>query len=415
MQNTLKRPMFRKGGLSTTTRMGYNNGTIPPVKMPNPLEELLARMTPEEREMFLMQMEMMNRGFEIDIPENPDAIPPVKMPDYSREDRAMGGRMNYDQGTDPVADAKELMEIENMRDPFSPFDMSEETVSKNVREKYQPKSREDFMRAAMEGTGIMDQLIKPKKDRRMANLALRFGANLSNPNLRGSFLQKVAQAGAGAVPGLIQETEAMDNSEAGINALKMKRFMDIYDREELRNYERSQAEDGIDDQETAFMKNVGFASEALYPGENFAELAEEEQRKVMALLNKDVGSDAEKQNEYLSGIYKVSTNPPKLSDFGDEFAAYADAVTEYENKTRNKLRSQKIHGDLLSSGKIDGIDITTVSIFDSPSKPVVENVLYEIAMDMKAPEGARYFYRDRDDNTNVLQTIYLDSGFNPII
>ena len=343
MQNTLKRPMFRKGGLSTTTRM------------------------------------------------------------------------NYDQGTDPVADAKELMEIENMRDPFSPFDMSEETIKETIKEKYQPKSREELMRIAMQDTGIMDQFIKPKKDRRIANLALRFGAGLADPNLRGSFLQKVAQAGAGAVPGLIKETEAMDSSAAGVDALKMKRFMDIYDREELRDYKQSQAEDGIDDQETAFMKNVGFASEALYPGENFAELAEEEQRKVMALLNKDVGSDAEKQNEYLSGIYKVSTNPPKLSDFGDEFAAYADAVTEYENKTRNKIRSKKIHGDLLSSGKIDGIDITTVSIFDSPGKPVVENVLYEIAMDMKAPEGARYFYRDRDDNTNVLQTIYLDSGFNPII
>ena len=343
MQNTLKRPMFRKGGLSTTTRM------------------------------------------------------------------------NYDQGTDPVADAKELMEIENMRDPFSPFDMSEETIKETIKEKYQPKSREELMRIAMQDTGIMDQFIKPKKDRRIANLSLRFGAGLADPNLRGSFLQKVAQAGAGAVPGLIKETEAMDSSAAGVDALKMKRFMDIYDREELRNYKQSQAEDGIDDQETAFMKNVGFASEALYPGENFAELAEEEQRKVMALLNKDVGSDAEKQNEYLSGIYKVSTNPPKLSDFGDEFAAYADAVTEYENKTRNKIRSKKIHGDLLSSGKIDGIDITTVSIFDSPGKPVVENVLYEIAMDMKAPEGARYFYRDRDDNTNVLQTIYLDSGFNPII
>ena len=343
MQNTLKRPMFRKGGLSTTTRM------------------------------------------------------------------------NYDQGTDPVADAKELMEIENMRDPFSPFDMSEETIKETIKEKYQPKSREELMRIAMQDTGIMDQFIKPKKDRRLANLALRFGAGLADPNLRGSFLQKVAQAGAGAVPGLIKETDAMDDEAAGIDALKMKRFMDIYDREELRDYKQSQAEDGIDDQETAFMKNVGFASEALYPGENFAELAEEEQRKVMALLNKDVGSDAEKQNEYLSGIYKVSTNPPKLSDFGDEFAAYADAVTEYENKTRNKIRSKKIHGDLLSSGKIDGIDITTVSIFDSPGKPVVENVLYEIAMDMKAPEGARYFYRDRDDNTNVLQTIYLDSGFNPII
>ena len=236
-------------------------------------------------------------------------------------------RMNYDQGTDPVADAKELMEIENMRDPFSPFDMSEETIKETIKEKYQPKSREELMRIAMQDTGIMDQFIKPKKDIRIANLALRFGAGLADPNLRGSFLQKVAQAGAGAVPGLIKETDAMDDEAAGIDALKMKRFMDIYDREELRDYKQSQAEDGIDDQETAFMKNVGFASEALYPGENFAELAEEEQRKVMALLNKDVGRDAEKQNEYLSGIYKVSTNPPKLSDFGDEFAAYADAVT----------------------------------------------------------------------------------------
>jgi hypothetical protein len=413
MRSILKRPMFRKGGLSTTTRMGYNDGTIPPVKMPNPLEELLARMTPEEREMFLMQMEMMNRGFEIDIPENPDAIPPVKMPDYSREDRAMGGRMHYEQGTDPVADAKELMEIENMRDPFTPFDMSEE--KETVKEKYQPKSREDFMRTAMEGTGIMDQFINPKKDRRMANLALRFGANLSNPNLRGSFLQKVAQAGAGAVPGLIQETEAMDNSEAGINALKMKRFMDIYDREELRNYKQSQAEDGIDDQETAYMKNVEYAVKILYPGKNFAELAEEEQGRVIGLLNKDVQSDAEKRDKYLSGIYEVKTEVPKISNFDDDIGAYTDAVTEYENKVRNKIRSQKIHDDLLSSGKIDGIDITTVSIFDSAKKSVDENVLYEIAMDMKAPEGARYFYRDRDDNTNVLQTIYLDSGFNPII
>ncbi len=413
MRSILKRPMFRKGGLSTTTRMGYNNGTIPPVKMPNPLEELLARMTPEEREMFLMQMEMMNRGFEIDIPENPDAIPPVKMPDYSREDRAMGGRMHYEQGTDPVADAKELMEIENMRDPFTPFDMSEE--KETVKEKYQPKSREDFMRTAMEGTGIMDQFINPKKDRRMANLALRFGANLSNPNLRGSFLQKVAQAGAGAVPGLIQETEAMDNSEAGINALKMKRFMDIYDREELRNYKQSQAEDGIDDQETAYMKNVEYAVKILYPGKNFAELAEEEQGRVIGLLNKDVQSDAEKRDKYLSGIYEVKTEVPKISNFDDDIGAYTDAVTEYENKVRNKNKKKKIHDDLLSSGKIDGIDITTVSIFDSAKKSVDENVLYEIAMDMKAPEGARYFYRDRDDNTNVLQTIYLDSGFNPII
>jgi len=351
MQNILKRPMFRKGGLSTTTRTGYS------------------------------------------------------------------------EAGSAIADAKELMEIENMRDPFSDFDMSEETIKETIKEKSQPKSREELMRIAMQDTGIMDQFIKPKKDRRLANLALRFGAGLADPNLRGSFLQKVAQAGAGAVPGLIKETDAMDAEAAGIDALKMKRFMDIYDREELRDYKQSQAEDGIDDQETAFMKNVAFASEALYPGRNFAELAEEEQRRVIAMLNKDVTSDAEKQDKYLSGIYEIAEAAPKLSNFGDDYELFGQAVAEYENKARNKIRSQKIHGDLLSSGKIDGIDITTVSILDGTQGPIRENVLYEIAVTMtdsktgekNIPDGARYLYIDRDDATNVQQTIYLDSGFNPII
>lgn len=343
MQNILKRPMFRKGGLSTTTRMNYN------------------------------------------------------------------------QGTDPVADAKELMEIENMRDPFSPFDMSEETVSESVKEKYQPKSREDFMRTAMEGTGIMDQFIKPKKDRRLANLALRFGANLSNPNLRGSFLQKVAQAGAGAVPGLIQETEAMDNSAAGIEALKMKRFLDLYDREELRNYERSLDEDGIDQQETAFIKNIGFATESLFPGVDFSDLDDDEKQRVMDFVNGTLGNDLQKRTDYLNDIYKITEAAPKMSDYDDEVETYTGAVVNYDNKRRKKARARQIHDGLLASGKIKSIDISTVAIFDNPNVPVQENVLYEIAMDMKAPEGARYFYRDRDDTTNVQQTIYLDSGFNPII
>lgn len=343
MQNILKRPMFRKGGLSTTTRMNYN------------------------------------------------------------------------QGTDPVADAKELMEIENMRDPFSPFDMSEETVSESVKEKYQPKSREDFMRAAMEGTGIMDQFIKPKKDRRLTNLALRFGANLSNPNLRGSFLQKVAQAGAGAVPGLIQETEAMDNSAAGIEALKMKRFLDLYDREELRNYERSLDEDGIDQQETAFIKNIGFATESLFPGRDFSDLDDDEKQRVMDFVNGTLGNDLQKRTDYLNDIYKITEAAPKMSDYDDEVETYTGAIVNYDNKRRKKARARQIHDGLLASGKIKSLDVSTVAIFDNPNVPVQENVLYEIAMDMKAPEGARYFYRDRDDTTNVQQTIYLDSGFNPII
>jgi len=343
MQNILKRPMFRKGGLSTTTRTGYS------------------------------------------------------------------------EAGSAIADAKELMNIENMRDPFSDFDMSEETIKETVKEKYQPKSREELMRIAMQGTGIMDQFIKPKKDRRISNLALRFGAGLADPNLRGSFLQKVAQAGAGAVPGLIQETEAMDNSAAGIEALKMKRFMDIYDREELRDYERSLDEDGIDQQETAFIKNIGFATESLFPGIDFSDLADDEKQRVMDFVNGTLGNDIEKRTDYLNDIYKITEAAPDLGDCEDDFQGFDAAVARYDNKRRKKARARQIHDGLLASGKIKGIDVSTVAIFDNPNVPVEENVLYEIAMNMKAPEGARYFYRDRDDTTNVQQTIYLDSGFNPII
>lgn len=351
MQNILKRPMFRKGGLSTTTRM------------------------------------------------------------------------NYEQGTNPIDDAKELMEIENMRNPFSDFDMSEETIRGTAKEKFQPRSREELMRAAMQGTGIMDQFIKPKKDRRMANLALRFGAGLADPNLRGSFLQKVAQAGAGAVPGLIKETEAMDASAANIDALKLKRFMDIYDREELRDYERSLDADGIDKQETAFTTNIAFGTESLYPGQDFADLADDEKQRVVDFVNGSLGNDVQKRTEYLDEMYQIQESAPKLSDYEDEFEAYAEAITEYDNKRRKKARARQIHDSLLASGKIDGIDISTVAIFDGAQGPVRENVLYEIAVTMEdsktgeknIPDGARYFYIDRDDATNVQQQIFLDSAFNPII
>lgn len=347
MQNIFKRPMFRKGGLSTNTRTGYS------------------------------------------------------------------------EAGSAIADAKETIEFENrmnnMRDPFSPFDMSEETVKETVKEKFQPRNREELMRAAMQGTGIMDQFIKPKKDRRLANLALRFGSGLADPNLRGSFLQKVAQAGAGAVPGLIKETEAMDNSAAGTEALKMKRFMDIYDREELRDYERSLDEDGIDQQETAYIQNYEWVTESLYPGRAFAELAEEEKQKVKDMVEGTATNDSERREKFLSDIYKITEAAPDIRNYEDDLQGYDSAVARYDNKRRKKVRSKQIHDGLFASGKIKSLDISTVAIFDNPNVPVEENVLYEIAMDMKAPEGARYFYRDRDDATNVQQTIYLDSGFNPII
>ena len=410
--------MFRKGGLSTTTRMGYRDGN-----MPDYLEQMLASMTSEERQMFLIQMEMMKKGFERNTPAYSDAVPPVDMPDYSREDRAMGGRMGYNEAGSAIADSKETMEFENeinnMRDPFSPIDMSEETIKETIKEKYPQKSREEIMRIAMQDTDIMNQFIKPKKDRRISNLALRFGAGLADPNLRGSFLQKVAQAGAGAVPGLIQETEAMDNSAAGIEALKMKRFMDIYDREELRNYERNLDEDGINQQETAFIKNIGFATESLFPGVDFADLADEEKQRVMDFVNGTLGNDIEKRTDYLNDIYKITEAAPNIRDYEDNLQGFDGAVVRYDNKRRKKTRAKQIHDSLLASGKIKNLDISTVAIADTEDiiKSPNENVLYEIAFDVDLGKyaGARYFYVDRDDETNVKQRIYLDSAFNPII
>ena len=225
------------------------------------------------------------------------------------------------------------------------------------------------------------------------------------------------------MPGLIKETEAMDASAAGIDALRLKRFMDVYDREELRDYKRSQAEEGIDDQETAFIKNIGFATESLFPGVDFADLADEEKQRVVSFVNGTLGNDVQKRTEYLNDVYKITEAAPKLSDYEDEFEAYAEAITEYDNKRRKKARSKQIHDGLLASGKIEGLDISTVAIFDGTQGPVRENVLYEIAVTMEdsktgeknIPDGARYFYIDRDDATNVQQKIFLDSGFNPII
>jgi len=76
-------------------RIGFNMGnTVPPMPMPNPMEEVLKNMTPEEREMFKMRMEFMKRGFEINSPGNPDGVPPMPMPTYPRVDRAEGGIMD---------------------------------------------------------------------------------------------------------------------------------------------------------------------------------------------------------------------------------------------------------------------------------------------------------------------------------
>ena len=78
---------FAQGG-----RAGFANGTsledilkgkIPPVKMPDPLEEMLKKMTPEEKEMFKIRMERMKKGFEKKL--SPEGLEKLKIQRQIRE------------------------------------------------------------------------------------------------------------------------------------------------------------------------------------------------------------------------------------------------------------------------------------------------------------------------------------------
>ena len=68
-----------KGG-----RIGFDNGNIvPPVKMPDRMEEMLKNMTPEERAKFQMMLKI-NAARMPEYKPDPNAIPPIEMPTYPR-------------------------------------------------------------------------------------------------------------------------------------------------------------------------------------------------------------------------------------------------------------------------------------------------------------------------------------------
>jgi len=75
-------------------RIGFEFGkSVPPVKMPDPMERMLQNMSEEEKTQFKLMMRM-NAERMPKYKLHPNAIPPVKMPSYPREDRAEGGIMD---------------------------------------------------------------------------------------------------------------------------------------------------------------------------------------------------------------------------------------------------------------------------------------------------------------------------------
>ena len=84
-------------------------GRIPPMPMPDPLQKILEKMTPEEKEMFKMRMEIMKRGFIRNIEPNPDAVKPVPMPTYGPD-----GKRSFAEGGDVEPVAKKTMPLIDM-------------------------------------------------------------------------------------------------------------------------------------------------------------------------------------------------------------------------------------------------------------------------------------------------------------
>ena len=84
-------------------------GRIPPMPMPDPLQKILKKMTPEEKEMFKMRMEIMKRGFIRNIEPNPNAVKPVPMPTYGPD-----GKRSFAEGGDVEPVAKKTMPLIDM-------------------------------------------------------------------------------------------------------------------------------------------------------------------------------------------------------------------------------------------------------------------------------------------------------------
>jgi len=102
--------------------------------------------------------------------------------------------------------------------------------------------------------------------------------------------------------------------------------------------------------------------------------------------------------------------------------AYDKKVLEREVEKLNRIRSRDIHEKIVAAGRLEGddaLDINLVDIFDDDlaqnPAAIRNNVLYAINTLLSgSPAGAVYFYLDRNDETGETDTVYVDYGFNVI-
>lgn len=365
MQNILKRPMFRKGGL--TKREGYFTGTQPDFDLGNPRND--PRIVSEEMGLagFAKPKSVAPMEVSIKMDKTEERLPPArKAPSF------------MDRG---IADARMI---------------------------------EEFMRGRSK-----------QKDNRLLNFLGRFGPSLANET-SGSLLQNIARASGGPMEALIRETQAMRNREQGIEDAMINRAIKRADMYEQRAYDESQKALGANDQDTAAIQNMTRAARLMGLPEDLANYSEQQLKELNKGMQILMARDPNfKEVAFDENLYKTrdpSSIKVPTTDDEDVIDNYNRLLRDTDARNARLIGSKKIHEALLDSGKMQDLgiaeDFKKADIMGMDTE-IEDGVFYDIrAVDVRqanipAPEEAVYMFVDTVNGVN--QYRFFDAAFNEIV
>ena len=373
MQNILKRPMFRKGGL--TQRENYQRGTEP---------EFILGENPDKDAFFPgMEQRMMEMGMGAGGGKDMSGIESIKISELiDKPEREM-----------PPA-----------RKALSPMD-------RGIRD---ARMFEELMRGRS----------KPK-DNRLLNFLGRFGPALASET-SGSLLQNIARAAGTPMEALIRETEAMRGREQSIEDAMLNRAIRRADMYEQRAYDESQRALGANDQETAAIQNMIRAARLMGLPEDLANYSEEQLKELNKGMQIIMGRDASfREIAFDENLYKTrdpSSIKVPTTDDEDVIDNYNRLLRDTDARNARLIGSKKIHEALLDSGKMQDLgiagDFKKADIMGIDTD-IEDGVFYDIRAvdvrkaDIPAPEGSVYMFVDIVNGVN--QYRFFDAAFNEIV
>ena len=373
MQNILKRPMFRKGGL--TQRENYQRGTEP---------EFILGENPNKDAFFPgMEQRMMEMGMGAGGGRDMSGIESIKISDL----------------------------IEKPKKEMPPARKAPSFMERGIAD---ARMLEEFMRGRSK-----------QKDNRLLNFLGRFGPALASET-SGSLLQNIARASGAPMEALIRETQAMRNREQSIEDAMLNRAIKRADMYEQRAYDESQREMGANDQDTAAIQNMTRAARLMGLPEDLANYSEQQLKELNKGMQILMARDPNfKEVAFDENLYKTrdpSSIKVPTTDDEDVIDNYNRLLRDTDARNARLIGSKKIHEALLDSGKMQDLgiaeDFKKADIMGMDTE-IEDGVFYDIrAVDVRqanipAPEEAVYMFVDTVNGVN--QYRFFDAAFNEIV